>query len=143
MWNVYARTMSPATPVAVVTDSTHYIPRELVIERGIHVVSLYVNQGGQLTKESDMPDFEAFYDGLRTAAELPTTSQPSIGDFIEVYEPLVAAGHDIVSIHLSGGLSGTVESGVVGLCWSTGPHPCWGPVDGGHHSATPSRSRGS
>ena len=52
-----------------------------------------------------MSDFEAFYDGLRTAAELPTTSQPSIGDFIEVYEPLVAAGHDIVSIHLSGALS--------------------------------------
>jgi DegV family protein with EDD domain len=102
--------MPPATPVAVVTDSTHYIPREMVVERGINVVSLYVNQGGQLTKESDMPDFEAFYDGLRTAAELPTTSQPSIGDFIEVYEPLVAAGHDIVSIHLSGALSGTVES---------------------------------
>ena len=102
--------MPPATPVAVVTDSTHYIPREMLAARGIHVVSLYVNQGGQFTKESDMPDFEAFYDGLRTAAELPTTSQPSIGDFIEVYEPLVAAGHDIVSIHLSGALSGTVES---------------------------------
>ena len=100
----------PATPVAVVTDSTHYLPRELVRSRGIHVVSLYVNQGGVITKESDMPDFEAFYDGLRTSADLPTTSQPSIGDFIEVYEPLVAAGHDIVSVHISGGLSGTVES---------------------------------
>ena len=100
----------PATPVAVVTDSTHYLPRELVSSRGIHVVSLYVNQGGVITKESDMPDFDAFYDGLRTSADLPTTSQPSIGDFLEVYEPLVAAGHDIVSIHISGGLSGTVES---------------------------------
>jgi DegV family protein with EDD domain len=102
--------MPPAARVAVVTDSTHYLPRELVLERGIHVVSLYVNQGGVITKESDMPDFNAFYDGLRTSAELPTTSQPSIGDFLEVYEPLVAAGHDIVSVHLSGGLSGTVES---------------------------------
>jgi len=102
--------MPPATPVAVVTDSTHYLPRELVRSRGINVVSLYVNQGGVTTKESDMPDFEAFYDGLRTSADLPTTSQPSIGDFMEVYEPLVAAGHDIVSVHISGGLSGTVES---------------------------------
>lgn len=99
----------PATPVAVVTDSTHYLPRELVASRGIHVVSLYVNQGGVVTKESEMPDFEAFYDGLRTAAQLPTTSQPSVGDFLEVYEPLVAAGRDIVSVHLSGGVSGTVE----------------------------------
>ena len=100
----------PAMPVAVVTDSTHYLPRELVASRGIHVVSLYVNQGGVTTKESEMPGYEAFYEGLRTAAQLPTTSQPSIGDFMEVYEPLAAAGRDIVSIHLSGGLSGTVES---------------------------------
>ena len=100
----------PASPVAVVTDSTHYLPRAMVQERGIHIVSLYVNQGGEITKESEMPDFEAFYDGMRTAATLPTTSQPSIGDFLEVYEPLVAAGHDIVSVHLAGGVSGTVES---------------------------------
>ena len=73
-------------------------------------VSLYVNQGGTITKESDMPDFDAFYDGLRTAAELPTTSQPSIGDFLEVYEPLLDDGRDVVSVHLSAGISGTCES---------------------------------
>ena len=100
----------PPRPVAVVTDSTHYLPRELVEARGIHVVSLYVNQGGVVTKESEMPDFDAFYDALRTDAQLPTTSQPSIGDFLEAYEPLVAAGRDVVSVHLSGGLSGTVET---------------------------------
>jgi DegV family protein with EDD domain len=98
------------TPVAIVTDSTHYLPRELVASRGIHVVSLYVNQGGVIVKESEMPDFDAFYDALRTSGDLPTTSQPSIGDFLAVYEPLVEAGHDIVSVHLSGGVSGTVES---------------------------------
>lgn len=100
----------PAPQVAVVTDTTHYMPREMARERGIEQVSLYVNQGGVITREADMPDFEAFYDGLRTSAELPTTSQPSVGDFLAVYEPLVAAGRDIVSIHISGGLSGTVES---------------------------------
>ena len=41
---------------------------------------------------------------------LPTTSQPSIGDFLAVYEPLLGDGHEIVSIHLSGGISGTVRS---------------------------------
>jgi DegV family protein with EDD domain len=99
-----------ARPVAVVTDSTHYLPRELVTERGIRIVSLYVNQDGVTTRESDLPDFDAFYDGLRTSAALPTTSQPSIGDFAAVYGPLAESGHDIVSVHISGGLSGTVEA---------------------------------
>ncbi len=97
-------------PVAVVTDTTHYLPGALAAEAGLRQVSLYVNQDGVLTKESEMPDFDAFYDGLRTAARLPTTSQPSIGDFLDVYEPLVGEGRDVVSIHLSGGISGTVES---------------------------------
>lgn len=97
-------------PVAIVADTTHYMPRELVAEAGITSISLYVNQGGKATREADMPDFDAFYEGLRTARELPKTSQPSIGDFLEVYEPLIAAGNDIVSVHLAGGVSGTCEA---------------------------------
>ena len=50
------------------------------------------------------------YARLRDAATPPTTSQPSIGDFLAVYEPLLAAGNDIVSIHLAGGISGTCEA---------------------------------
>jgi DegV family protein with EDD domain len=96
--------------VAIVVDTTHYMPRALVESNGMHEVSLYVNAGDRHERESDMPDFDAFYDGLRTSAQLPTTSQPSIGDFLAVYEPLVEEGRDIVSIHISGGISGTVES---------------------------------
>jgi DegV family protein with EDD domain len=96
--------------VAIVVDTTHYMPRELVEANGLHEVSLYVNQGDRHERESDMPDFDAFYEGLRTSAQLPTTSQPSIGDFLAVYEPLVEEGRDIVSVHISGGISGTVES---------------------------------
>jgi DegV family protein with EDD domain len=96
--------------VAIVVDTTHYMPRELVASNGLHEVSLYVNAGDRHERESDMPDFDAFYEGLRSSAQLPTTSQPSIGDFLTVYEPLVEAGRDIVSIHISGGISGTVES---------------------------------
>lgn len=102
--------VSPMSPVAVVTDTTHYAPRALLEEHGIHEVSLYVNEGGEPQRESELPDFQAFYDRLRTARELPTTSQPSIGDFLEVFTPLADAGHDIVSVHLAGGISGTVES---------------------------------
>jgi len=96
--------------VAIVVDTTHYMPRELVEANGLHEVSLYVNQGDRHERESDMPDFDAFYEGLRTSAQLPTTSQPSIGDFLAVYEPLVEEGRDVVSVHISGGISGTVES---------------------------------
>ncbi len=99
-------------PVAVVTDSTHYMPREIVERHGFHTVSLYVRWGDPPhdDREADLPDFDAFYDHLRSARELPTTSQPSVGDFLAVYEPLIEAGSDILSIHLSGGISGTVRS---------------------------------
>ena len=98
--------------VAVVTDSTHYMPREVAERHGLHIVSLYVRWGDppHNDREADLPDFDGFYGHLRTARELPTTSQPSVGDFLSVYEPLVERGDDIVSIHISGGISGTVRA---------------------------------
>jgi DegV family protein with EDD domain len=96
--------------VAVVTDTTHYLPREMVQAAGVEEVSLYVSDGDRHEREADMPTFEAFYERLRSSADVPTTSQPSIGDFLSVYEPLAGEGRDIVSIHISGGISGTVES---------------------------------
>jgi DegV family protein with EDD domain len=97
-------------PVALVTDFCHYLPRELAERSELHEVSLYVHRDGSAVRESDIADYDAYYESLAHATELPTTSQPSIGDFLAVYEPLIAAGHEIVSIHLSGGLSGTVRS---------------------------------
>lgn len=93
--------------VAVVADTTHYLPPDLVAAGDLHQVSLYVNWQGRQDREADVHDYDAYYEHLRTAAELPTTSQPSPGDFAAVYEPLLAAGRDIVSIHLSSTLSGT------------------------------------
>jgi DegV family protein with EDD domain len=96
--------------VEVVTDTTHYLPAEVVKRHGLHEVSLYVNWNGRTDREVDLPDFQAFYDHLRAATVLPSTSQPSVGDFLTVYEPLLEAGSDILSIHLSGGISGTVST---------------------------------
>ena len=96
--------------VAVVTDTTHYLPRELADANELHQVSLYVNWEGRQDRESELPDFDAYYEHLRVADQLPTTSQPSVGDFLAVFEPLLASGRDILSIHLSAGLSGTYES---------------------------------
>src|SRR5579875_597233 len=97
-------------PVALVTDTCHYLPRELVERCELHEVSLYVHVGTTARRESEITDYAAYFDGLNAARDLPTTSQPSIGDFLAVYEPLLMSGHEIVSIHLSGGLSGTVRS---------------------------------
>jgi DegV family protein with EDD domain len=97
-------------PVAVATDSTHYLPRALADEQGVHQVSLYVGWKGEPERELQMDGFAAFYARLREDRELPSTSQPSIGDFLAVWEPLLGDGRDIVSIHLAGGISGTVEA---------------------------------
>ena len=96
--------------VAVVTDTTQYLPQEVVDRHGLSLVSLYVNWGGRTDRESEMPGFGDFYAFLKSGGELPSTSQPSVGDFLAVYEPLLEAGKDILSIHLSGGISGTVRS---------------------------------
>ena len=94
--------------VAVVTDTTHCLPRRPGrAGRTCTRSSLYVNWQGRQDREADLPDFDEYYEHLRTPTELPTTSQPSLGDFLAVYEPLLAAGRDIVSIHISAGLSGT------------------------------------
>ncbi len=97
-------------PVAVTTDSTHYLPRFLADAQEVHQVSLYVGWHGRPERELDMATFDSFYARLRTDPELPTTSQPSIGDFLAVWEPLLESGHDVVSIHLAGGISGTCEA---------------------------------
>ena len=95
--------------VAVVTDSTHYLPPALVAEHGVHEVSLYVTRGESAERELGITDLDAFYGGLRDQRDLPSTSQPSPGDFLAAYEPLLQAGHDVVSIHLAAGISGTYE----------------------------------
>jgi DegV family protein with EDD domain len=97
-------------PVAIVSDSTHYLPRELARARDIHEVSLYVGWGDELVRELDMDGFGPFYERLAKNSELPSTSQPSIGDFLAVWEPLLEAGRDIVSVHLAGGISGTCDA---------------------------------
>ena len=102
--------MNASAQTAVVCDSTAYLPAELVAERGIQVISLYVSVDGDQRREADITDYGAFYEQLRASQSGATTSQPSIGDFIETYGPLLDAGREIVSIHLSSTISGTYEA---------------------------------
>jgi DegV family protein with EDD domain len=95
---------------AVVADTTSYLTPELIARHDVHLVSLYVGIEGEQQRESDIDDLQGFYERLRVSGEAVSTSQPSVGDFLAVYEPLLADGKEIVSIHLSAGISGTYES---------------------------------
>jgi DegV family protein with EDD domain len=100
---------SPAE-TAVVCDTTAYLPKDLLASKGIRTISLYVAVDGEQEKESEITDFDEFYERLRASESGATTSQPSVGDFLEVYEPLLDEGREVVSIHISAGISGTFEA---------------------------------
>ena len=100
----------PERRTEVVCDTTAYLPADMVADRGIHLISLYVGLEGDLAPESGISDLDEFYERLRTSDSKVTTSQPSVGDFVEVYEPLLAAGKDVVSLHIAGDISGTCEA---------------------------------
>ena len=97
---------------AVVTDTTAYLPDEIVDELGIKRVSLYVTLDGEQNREGEISGaaYDDFYERLARSEAGATTSQPSVGDFRSAYEPFLAEGHDVVSVHLSAGISGTCDS---------------------------------
>jgi DegV family protein with EDD domain len=82
----------------------------MLASRGITTISLYVAVDGRQERESEIVDYAGFYERLRASESGATTSQPSIGDFLSVYEPLLDEGREIVSIHISAGISGTWEA---------------------------------
>jgi DegV family protein with EDD domain len=95
---------------AVVCDSSQYLPPEVIAAKEIGVVSLYVSVDGHQEAELQVTDYDDFYSRLRQSSGGATTSQPSLGDFIDVWQPLLDQGKEIVSIHLSSAISGTFEA---------------------------------
>lgn len=98
--------------VAIVTDSTAYLPPELIREYSIEVVPLHLIWGEKTYLDGVDITPKEFYERLATAKELPTTSQPSPAAFKAVYDRLLAAGYDVLSIHISSKLSGTMDSAI-------------------------------
>lgn len=98
--------------VAVVTDSTAYIPEHLANGYVLHTIPLQVVWGGETFRDGvDITPLE-FYTRLQHAKVMPTTSQPSPAAFQQVYTSLLEQGYDILSIHISAALSGTIDSAV-------------------------------
>ena len=99
-----------ARPVKVVTDSTADLPPEVVQELDITVVPLQVIFGEQSFRDGVDLTSEEFFRRLQQSPELPRTSQPSVGEFLLLYERLAAQTDRILSIHLSSRFSGTVQT---------------------------------
>lgn len=96
--------------IAIVTDSTAYIPEDVRKKHNIHVVPLSVTFGDETYVEDVDLTTEQFYEKLKDTKALPTTSQPAIGAFIETYEMLEQSYDAVISIHLSKKISGTFET---------------------------------
>ncbi|MBU0495378.1 MAG: DegV family protein [Chloroflexi bacterium] len=96
--------------VSVVTDSTADIPLERAEELGLTVVPLNIHFGSQVFQDQVDLSTNEFFQRLSESQVLPTTSAPSAGLFQSVYERLTAQSRDILSIHVSSGLSTTLES---------------------------------
>ena len=105
------RSVAGARSVAVVTDSTAYLPADVVDRFGIEVVPLYVVLAGRSGREgSDVTSAEVAR-SLAVRGGHVSTSRPTPGDFVAVYRRLLDGGADrIVSVHLSGELSGTWDA---------------------------------
>ena len=96
--------------VAVVTDSSPYIPNQIIEENNIHVVPLTVIWGDENYYDGvDITPVE-FYQRLETAKVMPSTSQPSVADFEVLFRKLYQQGFDILAVLLSEDLSGTISS---------------------------------
>ena len=98
--------------VRIVTDSTADLPLKFAHDLGISVVPLSVIFGDEVLREGIDISHDLFYDKLVRERDLPTTSAPSLGDFLEVYEPLLKEADEIVSIHLSSKLSATYNNAI-------------------------------
>ncbi|MFP5115021.1 DegV family protein [Bacillaceae bacterium C204] len=96
--------------IKIVTDSTMDMPLEMAEKLGIVVVPLSVTINGESYLDRVDIDVVEYIDVMKNSAELPKSSQPSAGTFLEVYDRLGEEGYEILSIHMTGKMSGTVRS---------------------------------
>jgi len=99
--------------IKIVTDSTADVPKELLERYDIQVVPINIQFGTETYQEGIDIDRPTFFRKLDEYPTIPTSSQPSPGQLVEVYRPLVEDGHSIISIHVTSKHSGTYQSAVL------------------------------
>lgn len=97
-------------PVKVVADSATDLPPDQVESLGIAVIPCYITFGTEDLKDGVELTTEQFYDRLLNGPDFPKTSQPSVGDFKQLYEEIGPGSDGIVSVHISSRISGTINS---------------------------------
>ncbi|WP_280158748.1 DegV family protein [Priestia megaterium] len=95
--------------IKVVTDSTIDLTLEEAEKYGIEMIPLCINIDNETYLDRVELTPTDFIEKMKNSKELPKSSQPAIGSFVEVYERLVSEGYDVISIHMTGGMSGTVR----------------------------------
>jgi DegV family protein with EDD domain len=93
--------------VAIVTDSTATLPKDLVEELGIHVVPVVLVFGGETFRDGVDITPDEVYRRLRSGEGIPTSAAPSVGDFLRVYASAAREASGVLSIHMSPRLSST------------------------------------
>jgi ribonuclease III len=96
--------------IGIVTDSTAYLDEAYIREHDIKVVPLKVIFGNDSYREGMDLTHEEFFRKLKEFDGFPTTSQPSVGEFSEAYREMAGKYEQVLSVHISGGISGTMES---------------------------------
>lgn len=96
--------------VKIVTDSTVDLPQQVIEEYGIVMVPLSITIDDETYLDRVELKPADFIKKMKGAKELPKSSQPAVGHFAETYEKLAADGSKVISIHMTGGMSGTVRS---------------------------------
>lgn len=96
--------------IRIVTDSSADLPADLVKQHNITVLPCYVVVDDQTFKDGVEINADDFYRRLQADGRTPTTAQPTVADFQEVYRDLAGQGDQVLSIHVSGKLSGTLNS---------------------------------
>jgi DegV family protein with EDD domain len=96
--------------VAVVSDSNAYLPKQLVEANGLTMLQQYVLFADGRRVHEDQVDLDSFFEEMRSAEQMPTTTHPTTEDFVAAYEELLKSAEAIVSVHSSGQISHTVEA---------------------------------
>lgn len=96
--------------IKIVTDSTMDMPEELVKKLGVEVVPLAITINGETYLDRVELNPVDFIKNMSLSRELPKSSQPSAGAFLETYDRLGREGYEVLSIHMTGKMSGTVRS---------------------------------
>ncbi|RAZ79034.1 DegV family protein [Planococcus halotolerans] len=96
--------------IHIVTDSTSDLRPEVLKEYGVHMVPLSIQIGDKTYLDRVDLEPESFLGLMEKSDELPKSSQPAPGVFKELYDELGKDGDQVLSIHMTGGMSGTVES---------------------------------